>query len=226
MTTTIDITFEADRRRHAGDGRADRVPRPRGARLLRHARVGRCVRPDRGAPAPSGRDGGVVTAPPTSVEDYLAGLPDGTREVVDQVVAAVRRALPECEEKIRYGMPAFMFGGARYGVHVAGWKNHVGLYPVARLDPVLESELEPPHAQGHRVVRVPRRRALRPGRTCGGRAPAGTRPAPDPGTPRTVHRASRRRRGRSPERLKPPCVRVEDRDIGSMPREGGQPSTA
>ncbi len=84
-----------------------------------------------------------MTAPPTSVEDYLAGLPDGTREVVDQVVAAVRRALPECEEKIRYGMPAFMFGGARYGVHVAGWKNHVGLYPVARLDPVLESELEP-----------------------------------------------------------------------------------
>ena len=84
-----------------------------------------------------------MTTPPTSVEAYLAGFPDGTREVLEQVVAAVRRALPGCEEKIRYGMPAFMFDGARYGIHVAGWKNHVGLYPVARLDPDLEAELEP-----------------------------------------------------------------------------------
>ncbi len=84
-----------------------------------------------------------MTTAPTSVESYLAGFPDGTREVLEQVVAAVRRALPGCEETIRYGMPAFMFGGARYGIHVAGWKNHVGLYPVARLDPGLEAELEP-----------------------------------------------------------------------------------
>ena len=80
---------------------------------------------------------------PATVEEYVAALPDGARPHVEQVVAAVRRALPGAEERIRYGMPAFMFAGRRYGLHVAGWTSHVGLYPVARLDPELEAEVAP-----------------------------------------------------------------------------------
>ena len=39
-------------------------------------------------------------------------------------------------------MPAFMLGD-RYALHFAGWKHHVGLYPVAPLDPELEAEVAP-----------------------------------------------------------------------------------
>ena len=49
------------------------------------------------------------------------------------------------EEKIRYGMPAVMFAD-RYGIHFAGWKKHVGLYPVGELDPDLEAEIAPHRA--------------------------------------------------------------------------------
>ena len=78
---------------------------------------------------------------PTSVDDYVAGFPEETRAILTEVASAIRRALPGAEERIRYGMPAFMFEGTRYGLHFAGWKKHVGLYPVAALDADLEAEV-------------------------------------------------------------------------------------
>jgi uncharacterized protein YdhG (YjbR/CyaY superfamily) len=78
---------------------------------------------------------------PKTVDDYVAGFPDETREVLAEVAAALRRAMPGAEERIRYGMPALMFSGLNYGIHFAGWKKHVGLYPVGELDPDLEAEV-------------------------------------------------------------------------------------
>jgi uncharacterized protein YdhG (YjbR/CyaY superfamily) len=50
--------------------------------------------------------------------------------------------VPNGEERIRYDMPAVMLGG-RYAIHFAGWKQHLGLYPVPRFDGPLEAEVEP-----------------------------------------------------------------------------------
>lgn len=83
---------------------------------------------------------------PATIEDYLATFPDDVRAQLTEVAEAIRRALPGAEERIRYGMPAFMFPGRSYGLHFAGWKKHVGLYPVARLDPDLEAEVAPHRA--------------------------------------------------------------------------------
>jgi uncharacterized protein YdhG (YjbR/CyaY superfamily) len=87
-----------------------------------------------------------ATAAPTTVTAYVDGFPEGQREVLEQVRAALRRAVPGGEEKIRYGMPAVMFTG-RYGIHFAGWKKHIGLYPVGELDPDLEAEVAPHRAK-------------------------------------------------------------------------------
>lgn len=78
----------------------------------------------------------------STVDEYVAGFPDEARAVLKQVCTALRAALPGAEEKIRYGMPALMFED-RYGIHFAGWKKHVGLYPVGELDPELEAEVAP-----------------------------------------------------------------------------------
>lgn len=78
-----------------------------------------------------------------TIDEYLAGLPDDAREIVAAVCDAVRRGVPGAQERVRYGMPAFMFPGGRYALHVGGWKRHVGLYPVGELPPELESEVEP-----------------------------------------------------------------------------------
>lgn len=83
-----------------------------------------------------------MSAAPTSVDAYVDSFAPEVREVLAEVAAALRRALPGAEEKIRYGMPAFVFHD-RYGLHFAGWKKHVGLYPVARLAPGLEAEVAP-----------------------------------------------------------------------------------
>ena len=83
-----------------------------------------------------------MTDPANSTDEYIATFPDDVRPILTEVAAALRRALPGAEERIRYGMPAFMLGD-RYALHFAGWKKHVGLYPVAPLDPELEAEVAP-----------------------------------------------------------------------------------
>lgn len=85
-------------------------------------------------------------ATPGTVDEYVAGFPDDVRPVLEEVRDALRRALPGAEEKIRYGMPALMFAD-RYGIHFAGWKKHVGLYPVGALEPELEAEVAPHRAK-------------------------------------------------------------------------------
>jgi uncharacterized protein YdhG (YjbR/CyaY superfamily) len=79
---------------------------------------------------------------PASVDDYLDGLPAEARSIVNRVLDAIREALPGAEERVRYGMPAVMLEG-RYAIHVAGWKRHVGIYPVPPLPEPLEGEIAP-----------------------------------------------------------------------------------
>lgn len=47
---------------------------------------------------------------------------------------------------MRYGIAAVMLGG-RYALHFAGWRKHIGLYPVPRLSEPLESEIAPFRAE-------------------------------------------------------------------------------
>lgn len=77
-----------------------------------------------------------------TVDDYLATFPPERREVLESVRAAIHRAVPDGEERIRYDMPAVMLSG-RYAIHFAGWKQHLALYPVPRFDGPLEAEVEP-----------------------------------------------------------------------------------
>lgn len=85
----------------------------------------------------------MTTVPaPASVDEYIAGFPSDVQVILTQVRAAMRRSLPDAEERIRYGMAAFMLGG-RYALHFAGWKDHVGLYPVPALPADLEREVAP-----------------------------------------------------------------------------------
>lgn len=69
-----------------------------------------------------------------SVEAYLEALPAGTREVVEQVRAAVLAELPDARERISYGILAFVVDD-RIVLYLAGWKHHVSLYPIPDGDP-------------------------------------------------------------------------------------------
>jgi uncharacterized protein YdhG (YjbR/CyaY superfamily) len=79
---------------------------------------------------------------PQSVDEYIASFPDDVADRLRRTRAAILAEVPEPEEKMRYGIAAVMFGG-RYALHFAGWKQHIGVYPVPRLPEPLESEVAP-----------------------------------------------------------------------------------
>jgi uncharacterized protein YdhG (YjbR/CyaY superfamily) len=77
-----------------------------------------------------------------TVDDYVASFPDEVAARLRQVRAAILAEVPDAEEKMRYGIAAVMLGG-RYALHYAGWKRHIGVYPVPELPEPLESEVAP-----------------------------------------------------------------------------------
>ena len=95
---------------------------------------------------------------PSSVDDYIAGFPPDVAARLARVRELLHAAMPDASEQIRYGMPALMVGG-RYGLHFAGWKKHIGLYPVAVFDDPLESVVAP-YRSGKDSVNLPHNRPL------------------------------------------------------------------
>lgn len=76
------------------------------------------------------------------VDSYIAGFPPDVRDRLTRLRRVIVDHLPGSEQTIRYGMPAVMLGG-RYGLHFAGWKRHVALYPVPPFEEQLESRVAP-----------------------------------------------------------------------------------
>jgi uncharacterized protein YdhG (YjbR/CyaY superfamily) len=83
-----------------------------------------------------------MTAPITSIDDYLATLPDAARLAVEELRRTIHAVVPGVGEAIRYKMPTFTLDGGSL-VHLAAWKNHIGLYPLPPLDGDLAAEVEP-----------------------------------------------------------------------------------
>jgi len=90
-------------------------------------------------------------AAPATVDEYIAGFPPEVAERLQRIREIIVAEVPEAEEKVRYGIAAVMLGG-RYALHYAGWKRHIGLYPVPTLDEPLESRIAPFRAEKDSVV--------------------------------------------------------------------------
>lgn len=65
----------------------------------------------------------------TAIDLYIAAFPAATQKLLQQVRATIRKAAPDAEEKIGYGIPTFTLHGNL--VHFAGYKQHIGFYPGA-----------------------------------------------------------------------------------------------
>jgi uncharacterized protein YdhG (YjbR/CyaY superfamily) len=64
---------------------------------------------------------------PNSVDEYIAAQPEALRPRLEQVRAAIRRAVPEAVEGIGYGMPGYKLNG-RPLLYFAGFKQHYSLF--------------------------------------------------------------------------------------------------
>ena len=66
-------------------------------------------------------------APAKNIDEYIAGFPDDIREILEKIRLTVKKAAPDAEEAIKYGMPTFVLNGNL--VHFAAFKKHIGFYP-------------------------------------------------------------------------------------------------
>lgn len=76
------------------------------------------------------------------VDAYIAALPEPKRETLEEVRRRILAILPDAEQKISYGMPAFAVNG-KVIAGFAAFKNHLAYLPHSgRVFTGLEKELE------------------------------------------------------------------------------------
>jgi uncharacterized protein YdhG (YjbR/CyaY superfamily) len=68
---------------------------------------------------------------PKDINEYIAGFPPATQEVLHHSRATIKKTVPKAEEAISYGIPVFNLNGA-YLIYFAGYKNQVSIYPAPR----------------------------------------------------------------------------------------------
>ena len=74
-----------------------------------------------------------------TIDEYISGFPEVTRNILEQIRSTIKKAAPEAEETIKYSMPTFTLKGNL--VYFAAFKNHIGLYPAPTGDDEISNEL-------------------------------------------------------------------------------------
>lgn len=64
---------------------------------------------------------------PVDTDAYISGYPNETQKSLKQLRATIKKAAPQAEEVISYGMPAYKWNGML--VYFAAYEKHIGFYP-------------------------------------------------------------------------------------------------
>jgi uncharacterized protein YdhG (YjbR/CyaY superfamily) len=93
-------------------------------------------------------------ATPTSVDEYIAALPDDRRPLVEDLRRTIRAAAPDAIETIAYSMPAFRSAG-QFLVSYAAFKKHYSLFPASGAVVEALGEELTPYLAGKGTIRFP-----------------------------------------------------------------------
>jgi|SRR5687767_14632394 len=77
---------------------------------------------------------------PKTIDEYIAGFPKDVQEILEKLRVTIRKAAPDAEETISYAIPTFTLKG-KYLIYFAGYKKHIGVYPVPAGGAELNEEL-------------------------------------------------------------------------------------
>lgn len=75
-----------------------------------------------------------------SIDEYIAEFPPETQAKLEEMRSLIRATAPDAIETIAYAIPTYDLGG-KHLVHFAGFRNHVGFYPVPSGMAAFEAEL-------------------------------------------------------------------------------------
>ena len=93
----------------------------------------------------------MTTAKPKNIDEYIAKFPLDIQEILKQIRVKV---VPEAEETISYGIPAFNLNG-KYLIYFAAYKNHIGFYPVPRAIEEVDKDLTSYKTSGKGTIQFP-----------------------------------------------------------------------
>jgi uncharacterized protein YdhG (YjbR/CyaY superfamily) len=88
----------------------------------------------------------------SSVQSYFNGFDGIVLERLHKIRDLVFELLPEAEETIKYGIPTFIYYGNL--IHYAGFKHHIGFYPIPSGIEAFKEELSS-YKQGKGSVQFP-----------------------------------------------------------------------
>jgi uncharacterized protein YdhG (YjbR/CyaY superfamily) len=76
-----------------------------------------------------------------NIDEYIADFPKDLQKLLQQLRSTIKKAAPNAEEKIAYGIPTFTLNGNL--VHFGAYKTHIGFYPAPSGLEAFEKELAP-----------------------------------------------------------------------------------
>jgi uncharacterized protein YdhG (YjbR/CyaY superfamily) len=89
---------------------------------------------------------------PSSIDEYIAGFPESTQQKLKEIRETIKEVVPQAEEKISYGIPCVTLNG-KYLLYFAGYKKHIGLYPVPGKG--FEKDFSPYKTSGRGTIQFP-----------------------------------------------------------------------
>lgn len=65
---------------------------------------------------------------PKNIDEYITSFPNNIQLILKKLRGTIKKAAPDAEEVISYGMPSFRLNGRL--LYFAAHKHHIGFYPM------------------------------------------------------------------------------------------------
>lgn len=65
--------------------------------------------------------------PAKNIDEYIADFPKDVQKHLIEMRTTIRKAVPDAEEAIKYGMPTYVLNGNL--LSFGAYKSHIGFYP-------------------------------------------------------------------------------------------------
>ena len=96
----------------------------------------------------------MATSTPKDMDEYIAGFAPSTQHALNEIRETIKRLIPEAEETISYAIPCVKLEG-KYLVYFAGYKNHIGIYPVPTKDATFDKDFAGYKTSGKGALQLP-----------------------------------------------------------------------
>jgi len=77
---------------------------------------------------------------PADIDAYIKDFPETVQTILRNIRDVIHGAIPEADETISYGMPAFKYKGKPV-VYFGGWQSHIGFYATPSGNDAFRKEL-------------------------------------------------------------------------------------